>query len=190
MDERYLAIAVHTGQVADFNRLIEAHQDMIYSVAYRLLGQADGATQATEEAFLTAYRALPAYRGGAFHIWLFRILIRECHGRSSRKRIGTTAPPKHSGGQKGETDTTQVIAAGICSLPWEQRVTLVLADVQGLSYEQVAQVTGTYVGSVKSRLSRARTRLGHYLQEGAGAACHSTGGRSQCGGRDEKHSCA
>lgn len=166
MDERYLANAVHTGQVADLNRLIEAHQDMVYSVAYRLLGQADGATQATEEAFLTAYRALPAYRGGSFQVWLLRIVIRTCHKHLRERRDDTAILTGHAEGRGSESEMDQVIGAGISRLPWKQRVTLVLADVQGLSYEEMAQVTGTAPAVVGRRLAEGRRRLRDWLYGG------------------------
>lgn len=172
MDELSLIASARTGQAASFNRLIEAHQDMIYSVAYHLLGQADGAVKATEEAFLTAYRALPAYRGGSFQIWLLRIVIRACHKNLTRRRNNTTIIPKYPEGQGAEMEMAQVIGAGICGLPWKQRVTLVLADVQGLSHEEVAQVTGWAPAEVGRRLAEARGRLRDWLYgSGPGTRC-------------------
>lgn len=181
MDEWTLAVSSCVGNVADFNRLVETHQDMAYNVAYRTLGQADGAVKATAEAFRAAYRALPAYRGGSFQVWLLRIVIRACHKYLSRRRDGTATLPEHAEGQGTESTIAQLIGTGICRLPWEQRVTLVLADVQGLSYEQVAQVTGVSVNTVGLRLGRARVQLACHLQEAPVTIRAVAGGRSQRG---------
>ncbi len=173
MEERALIGAACCGDAGSFNRLVCRHQDAAYNVAYRLLGHADAAGDALEEALLKAHRALPAIRGAPFEVWLLRRVVDACRRRARVSRRGSHVPlgTRVQGGScfggPGETsldpDLVQAIEAGIGSLPFESRVVLVLADVQGLSYEEMAQVTGTAPAVVARRLAAARGRLRDWL---------------------------
>ncbi len=154
MDERALVAAARGGDGESFNRLIAAHQDAAYNVAWRLLGQPGAAMRASEEAFAAAYRALPAYRGEPFKVWLLRFLVRACRRQLAPWRGDMAGPPDRTARQGPEA-----VAAAIGRLSREERVVLVLADMQRLSYEQVARVTGEPVGTVRGRLARARAQL-------------------------------
>jgi len=172
MDERVLSAAACRGDIQSFNQLVSRHQDMAYNVAYRLLGRTDAAGDALEEALLKAHGALPALRGAPFAVWLLRWVVDACRRRA---RLGQTgfAPPLDAQMQDGggfadsegspDPDLVQAIEAGIGSLPFESRVVLVLADVQGLSHEEIAQVTGTAPAVVGRRLAEARRRLRDWL---------------------------
>ncbi len=173
MDERALIGAACRGDVGSFNCLVCRHQDAAYNVAYRLLGHADAAGDALEEALLKAHRALPALRGAPFEVWLLRRVVDACRRRARVSRRGSPVPlgTRVQGGScfgsPGETsldpDLVQAIEAGIGSLPFESRAVLVLADVQGLSDEEMAQVTGAAPAVVGRRLAEARRRLRDWL---------------------------
>ena len=183
MDEQALIASARAGNMHAFNTLVRTYQDIAFNVAYRVLGHADAAADATQDAFLSAYRGLPAFRGGSFRAWLLRIVTNACYDqlRLKKRRPETsledmTEDPDYTCSlidysQNPEEaivrqDLVQAIAAGICKLPLDQRVVLVLSDVQGLSYDEIAEATGASLGTVKSRLSRARARLRDYLTQG------------------------
>ena len=183
MEEQALIASARAGDVHSFNKLVQAYQDMAYSVAYRVLGHADAAAEATQQAFLSAYRGLPAFRGGSFKAWLLRIVTNACYDqlRLKKRRPQTSLEevaedPDYASAlvDRQETpeeavmrrDLAQAIEVAIAKLPFDQRVVLVLSDVQGFNYEEIAGITGVSLGTVKSRLSRARARLRDYLVAG------------------------
>jgi len=160
-----------------------SYQSMAYNVAYRILGDRDAAADATQDAFLSAFKAIGKFRGGSFKSWLLRIVTNACYDQLRLKQRRPTASldallvanpaPIQSLSEPGESpeeyamrqELSRVIQAGIGILPPEQRVTLVLSDVQGLSYQEIAEITGASLGTVKSRLSRARGKLRDFLLE-------------------------
>lgn len=183
MDEQALIASASAGNPHAFNALAYAYQDMAYNVAYRVLGQPDAAADATQDALLSAYRALPAFRGGSFKAWLLRIVTNACYDQlRKRKRRPQTSledmvedadyaaaltDPSESPEQalmRHELATT--LEAAIAKLPTDQRLVLVLSDIEGLSYDEIAVSTGASLGTVKSRLSRARARVRDYLMSG------------------------
>ena len=125
--------AAKRGDTRSFNQLVSQYQDMVYSVAFRILGDGDAAADASQDTFLSAYRAVAKFKGGSFKAWLLRIATNSCYDQ--------------------------------LRVPPDQRTTLVLSDVQGLSYAEIAEVTGASIGTVKSRLSRGRARLRDCLLE-------------------------
>jgi len=183
MDERALVVAARQGDVEAFNQLILIYQGMVYNLAYRILGDPDAAADATQEAFLSAFRAIRKFRGGSFKAWLLRIVTNACYDQLRLKQrrptvsldalpaAGSAVAPPPTGAEETpeehalRQELARVIQAGIQTLPPEQRVTLVLSDVQGLSYQEIAEVTRTSLGTVKSRLSRARAKLRDFLLE-------------------------
>lgn len=182
MDEQALIDAACQGDLASFNRLVLQYQGMTYNLAYRILGNAEGAEDAAQEAFIKAYRNLNQYRGGSFKAWLLRIVTNVCYDqlRHVQRRPASSledlaVDPEHAGKlvdhaeQPGDyalrQELGQVIQRGIEQLPAEQRMVLTLSDVEGLSYEEIAAVMDTSLGTVKSRLSRARAKLRDFLLE-------------------------
>ncbi len=183
MDEQALIARARTGDPDAFNVLVRTYQDMAYNVAYRVLGRPDAAADATQDAFLSAYRALAAFRGGSFKAWLLRIVTNACYDqlRAQRRRPQTSledvsedpdyAAPLTDRAESPEEavmrqDLAQILEAGIAKLPVAQRLALVLSDVEGFSYDEIATVTGVSLGTVKSRLNRARAKLRSYLTSG------------------------
>ena len=180
MDEQGLVAAARRGDVQAFNTLVLNYQTLAYNVAYRVLHDQDAASDATQEAFLSAYRGLQGFRGGSFKAWVLRIVVNACYDQLRQlKRRPTSSldemlvDPDHSDilDDHSETpeeyvlrkDVADSIQAGLDSLPADQRAMVVLSDVQGLNYEEIAQATGVNLGTVKSRLSRGRARLRDYL---------------------------
>jgi RNA polymerase sigma-70 factor (ECF subfamily) len=176
MDEQAFVDDACQGDVTAFNQLVLRYQGVAYNVAFRILGRADAAEDATQEAFLSAYRAIGTLRGGSFKNWLLRIVTNKCLDQlRTRKRRPTLAmdglpvepeylshlaDPGESPQQAVERlELAQVLQVAILALPPGQRSVVVLADVQGLTYQQVAEVLEISLGTVKSRLSRAQGSL-------------------------------
>jgi RNA polymerase sigma-70 factor (ECF subfamily) len=176
--------AAQRGEVAAFNVLVQSFQRQVYNVCYRTLGNADDAADATQEAFLSAFRAVKTFRGpeAGFRAWLLRIAVNACydHLRRRQRRPSDSLEALGDGDDLGAADrladtepgpeqqaltaeTARQLEGANASLPPEQRLTVVLCDVQGLSYEEAAHAMSVELGTVKSRLSRARTRLRELL---------------------------
>ena len=183
MDEPTLIAAAQRGQVDAFNELVLAYQQQVYNLAYRIMGDPASAADAAQDAFISAYESIGRFRGGSFKSYLLRIVANRCYDElRRRKRRPATSfedfgevdeeanPALINGGERPEEyaerqEMARVIQIGIETLPPDQRVTLALADVQGLSYKEIAEATDVSLGTVKSRLSRARVKLRDYLRD-------------------------
>lgn len=174
--------AAQGGDTAAFNELVLMHQTSVYNVALRTLGHPEDAADATQETFIAAYRAIRDFRGGSFKAWLLRIAVNTCYDLLRRKQRRPSTSLDVMVEESGETagfadrkigperaalaaETVSVVEQGLMTLPDDQRTIVVLCDVQGLSYEEAAEVEGVALGTVKSRLSRARARLREFLIE-------------------------
>ncbi|KPL22850.1 MAG: RNA polymerase subunit sigma-24 [Anaerolineae bacterium SM23_84] len=181
MDEQALVAAARRGDTQAFNKLILTYQTLAYNVAYRTLHDPEAAADATQQAFISAFRALPKFRGGSFKAWLLRIVTNACYDqlRRAKRRPASSlddmlVDPDHSALLTDETESPEeraerqdlgyAIQRGLDELPPDQRLTVVLSDIQGFSYQEIAEVTSVSLGTVKSRLSRGRARLRDYLQ--------------------------
>ncbi len=184
MDEQALIQDALEGELEAFNTLVLHYQDMAYNVAYRIMGEHGAADDATQEAFITAYQKLEQYRGGSFKAWLLRIVTNNCYDELRRRQRQPVTPlkPELSDGETLEnpywiedetatpeeeteqTELQQAIQQCINELDNKFRIVLVLVDVEGLDYESAAQAAGTPIGTVKSRLARARERVQDCLQ--------------------------
>ncbi len=183
MDEASLINAAQQGKVDAFNELVLAYQQQVYNLAYRIMGDPASADDVTQEAFISAFQSLPRFRGGSFKSYLMRITANGCYDElRRRKRRPTTsfedfgedmdeeANPALINGSEGpekhaeRREVAHMIQGGIETLPPDQRITLVLADVQGFSYQEIAEATNVSLGTVKSRLARARGKLRDYLR--------------------------
>jgi RNA polymerase sigma factor (sigma-70 family) len=186
MDEPALIQSAQRGNIDAFNTLVLAYQSQVYNVAYRILGEQSAAADATQEAFISAYKNLKRFRGGSFKSWLLRTVTNACYDalRYNKRRPATSldalgddpdgsdsagyaefiAADQESPAEAAErSELRRTIAACVRRLPADQRITFVLSDVQGMSYEEIADAMQTSLGTVKSRLSRARARLRDYL---------------------------
>jgi RNA polymerase sigma factor (sigma-70 family) len=182
MDEPTLIAAAQRGNVDAFNELVLAYQQQVYNLAYRIMGDPASAADAAQEAFISAFQNIGRFRGGSFKSYLLRIVSNSCYDElRRRKRRPATSfedfgevdedanPALVNGGEQPEEyaerqEMARVIQAGIETLPPDQRITLALSDVQGLSYQEIAEVTSVSLGTVKSRLARGRGKLRDYLR--------------------------
>ena len=183
MDENALIQSAQKGDIDAFNRLVLAYQHQVFNLAYRIMGEEAAAADATQEAFISAYNHLKSFRGGSFKSWLLRIVTNACYDdlRRRKRRPATSLEdlakdddgdaefdlPSPTDGPETIVQRREMAAllqVGITTLPDDQRIVLVLSDVQGLSYEEIAEMTNSNLGTVKSRLSRARGKLREYLQ--------------------------
>ena len=183
MDEANLIEAARRGKVDAFNELVLAYQQQVYNLAHRIMGDPASAADATQEAFISAYQSIERFQGGSFKSYLMRTVSNKCYDELRRRKRRPAAsfedfgemdeeanPALVNGGESPEEyvkrqEMAHVIQAGIETLPPDQRITLVLRDVQGLSYQEIAQATDVALGTVKSRLARARGGLRDYLRE-------------------------
>ncbi len=182
MDEQAFIRAAQRGEVAAFNQLVRAYQAQVYRTAYRVLSDQAAAEDAAQDAFVSAFKHIRAYRGGSFKAWLLRIVTNACYDQLRVKQRRPTAsldamlvdPDNPApGADRAAPESPQdfaerqelgaAIQRGLATLPPDQRVTLVLVDVEGLNYDEAAEAMGTNVGTVKSRLSRARMALRDFL---------------------------
>lgn len=182
VDEQRLVAAAQRGNLDAFNELVLAYQDRVYNLAYRILGDPAAAEDATQEAFIAAYRTLKDFRGGSFLSWLLRTVANHCYDELRRQKrrpavsweafgeLDEEANPFLVNGQPTPEEAAQqaeladFLQDAIRSLPPDQRVVLVLSDVEGMDYEQIARTLRIPLGTVKSRLARARARLRDLLQ--------------------------
>lgn len=179
-DERSLAYLAAAGDLDAFNRLVERIQGSAYNTAYRMLNDEEAAADALQEALIKAFRALSTYRGGSFKSWFLRILINTCYDilRTWQRRSvvslddltpeGEPALEVADQGERPEEhiermELRQWLARGIAALPIEQRIAVVLFDVEGYSYNEIVEITEVPLGTVKSRINRGRIRLRDFL---------------------------
>jgi RNA polymerase sigma-70 factor (ECF subfamily) len=162
------------GRQEAFTELVRRHQDHLYALVYRLVPDRDQAADAVQEAFLNAYRNLASYRGGSVKSWLGRIAINAAMDlqRSRKRRPAQPFPefedeswqPPAEPDEEPEAkvvaaERTKALAAALAKLPDEQRTCIVLFDVQGYDYAEIAAAVGMPLGTVKSRIHRGRLAL-------------------------------
>lgn len=154
--------------------LLRRHETRVFSLAYRLLGNRPDAADATQEVFVTLFRKAAQFQHqAAFTTWLHRLTVNACHDLG-RKRARTPVPAERDERQQPGTGTdafTRVddrlqVQSALAALPEDQRVPIVLRDVRGLSYQEIADVTRVPVGTVKSRIARGRMQLATLLGPG------------------------
>ncbi len=173
VDERDLVWRSRAGDLEAFDALVRAYQDRVYSLAYRITGNHEDAGDAAQEAFLRAYRALPTFRSeAAFGTWLYRIAANAALDLVRRRPPGAAtalpAGPPADGDPEAEAHRREVsrrVHLALGQLPAEYRVVVVLRDLHGLAYEEIASVLELPVGTVRSRLSRGREALRRLLAD-------------------------
>lgn len=176
-EDQILVSAALAGDNDSFNQLVERYQNRAYGLCFRMLGDADAAADVAQDAFISAYRHLPSLRG-EFRPWLMRIVANACRDvlRSNKRhpsvsldtnprdedespvlQIADTTPNPEEHLMRAELHRT--ISVALLQIPLDQRTVVILSDIEGMSYDEIAVVTGANIGTVKSRLNRARTRL-------------------------------
>ena len=183
LDEEFsLIAAAQRGEVEPFNTLIRHYQGVAYNVAYRILGDPDSAADVTQEAFIAAFRRIRDFRTTHFRGWLLRIVTNACYDELRRRKRRPQVSVEELAAERPDGDAESLpalianpddeperaaqraalnaaIQACLDALPLSFRTVAIMADVQELSYDEVALALNLSVGTVKSRLSRARDRL-------------------------------
>lgn len=183
-EEQRLISAAQAGDLEAFNQIVRLYETRVYNLCYRMLGDADAAADATQDAFIAAFRNVRNFRGGVFKAWLLRIATNACYDvlRARKRRPAVSLDstdneddnPRTEAPDPGESlddmvvrqELSAAIQQGLAELPEDQRIVIILSDIQGLAYEEIAQITGVQLGTVKSRLSRARAKLRDILRTG------------------------
>ena len=167
------------GDLDSFNQIIISFQSLVYNQAYRIIGEPDAAADATQEAFISAYKKLHTYRGGSFKSWLLRIVSNACYDEYRRRKRQPVVPLFPDGDDGDEMDSagwledpsekpedtlerrelSDAIQYCLDRLDYEFRTIVVLVDVQGIDYASAAEIIDRPLGTVKSRLARARVSL-------------------------------
>jgi RNA polymerase sigma-70 factor, ECF subfamily len=150
-----------------FEQLVERHQHKLYTLAARVLGSQDDAADAVQDAFIRAWLALPSFRHGArFSTWLYRICLNAAHDQRSKRPhtpLEDAAEPADPRDEFVAHELSGALQQALGELDEEYRVAVVLYDVLGCSYAEIAELTDVAQGTVKSRIFRGRRRLGELL---------------------------
>ena len=182
--ETQLIESAQRGDMEAFNQLVLKYQDMMYRISLRTLNDESAADDATQNAMIQAYRNIKSFRGGSFRSWLARVTVNASYDemRRWRRQAGVSFDQENQDGEMIETMPWMIdLSAGpeerfdsvelrdalqecVKSLNSDYRLVVVLVDVEGMSYEEVARVANIPVGTVKSRLARARGQLRKSLQ--------------------------
>jgi RNA polymerase sigma factor (sigma-70 family) len=172
------------GDLDAFNQIVLQHQSLVYNQAYRIMGEKGAAEDATQEAFISAYKKLHTYRGGSFKSWLLRIVSNACYDeyRSRKRKPVVPLFPEGDEGEDAESpawledqaekpedyalrrELSRAIQICLDRLDYEFRTIVVLVDIQGLDYQSAADVIDCPLGTIKSRLARGRQNLKECLQ--------------------------
>ena len=184
MNEDQLIQSAQRGDLDAFNQLILRYQNLLFSIALRILADQDAASDALQEALISAFRKINMFRGGSLRSWLARIVINACYDELRRKRRQPTLPfelldadgeeiepdywvPDSSAGLEEQYESTELeraIQKCLSSLPPDYRAVFVLVDMECMSYEEAAKAVHVPIGTVKSRLARARMQMRKALQ--------------------------
>lgn len=176
--------AAKRGDLDAFNLLILRYQNLLFGIALRILRDEEATADALQEAFISAFRKFHTFRGGSLRSWLARVVVNACYDEMRHKRRQRSVPLAqiNSAGEEIESgywlvDTSagpeecfeagelnHAVQEALRTLPSMYHTVLVLVDVEGLSYEEAAAAAHVPVGTVKSRLARARLQMQNSLQ--------------------------
>jgi RNA polymerase sigma-70 factor (ECF subfamily) len=181
LDDLALLGLAQGGSLPAFDALVRKHERAVYSVAIRLVGRTGAADEITQDTFLRAYNALGRFRGGDFRPWVMRIATNRSYDELRRRRrmpdsfeeleyeppLAWTTLSRHEDpmARIERLELGETLTAALAQLPFDQRLAVVLSDVQGYEYDEISAIVGVPYGTVKSRLSRARARLRSILGE-------------------------
>lgn len=163
-----------SGDISAFNELVIEFQSLVYNLCLRMLGQQQAAEDAAQEAFINAWRSIGSFRGDSFRSWLLRIAANLCRDELRRRgrrpsssldtalEAGMPDPPDDDPLPEESALNAELrssLDAALAQLPEEQRTAIVLCDIEGLDYAEIAVAMNTSLGTVKSRIARARMRM-------------------------------
>lgn len=183
------------GNLDAFNKLVTTYEQRVYNLCYRMLGDPEAAADTTQDAFLNCWRSLARFRGpkdegelaASFRAWLFRIAANACYDVLRQRKRRPTSSLDQQIELAGErefaslgftslhgdepeasalrSELSREIQRSLVQLAEDQRLALILCDVQGFSYEEIAVITSSSLGTVKSRISRGRSKMRDLLLE-------------------------
>ncbi len=185
MDENQLISEAKSGNLHAFNQLVLLHQETVYNCAYRILCDPAGASDITQDTFITAYQNVQKFKEGSFKAWLLRVATNKCFDEFRRQKrhpdvalepivqddqetfdspywLTDTAPLPEEQISQGELN--QAIQDCLHHLPEDFRSIVVMVDMQEMNYEETSKIVGIPLGTIKSRLARARRKLQDCLQ--------------------------
>ncbi len=159
-----------------FSSLVEKYQHDVYNFCYRFTGDADDAADCSQEIFIRVYKHLPKFGfRSTFSTWLYRIMVNACNDmvksrayRTKQVSIDDVATHSHAPGPEQDAihkEIQQVFQAALLRIREKYRTVIILRDVEGRSYEEIASLTGMKLGTVRSTLARARLEMAGYLKE-------------------------
>lgn len=181
-EDQALVLAAQKGDLDAFNQLVTRHERAVYNVCYRMLRDASLAEDATQDAFIRAWNSIDSFRGGIVRPWILRIAtnrtydILRAHARrpaqsleaqpfeSEAEWTSQADAVEHPESFAARGELSSFLQEALAELPEDQRLAIVLSDVQGYAYDEIAEVMDVAVGTVKSRISRGRSRLRAVLQ--------------------------
>lgn len=188
------------GDANAFETLVLEYEKNVYNIALRMTGNSEDAADMTQEAFIKAYNSLQSFRGDSkFSVWLYRIVSNVCLDflRSKNRRPTVSLSVVDDDGEDAQLDvadesqspellldrklTRDSVRRGLDSLPPDYRQILLLREIQGLSYDEIAQALSLEVGTVKSRIFRARKRLCTFLIDDGNISDFSSSGKMKGG---------
>ena len=188
------------GDANAFETLVLEYEKNVYNIALRMTGNSEDAADMTQEAFVKAYNSLQSFRGDSkFSVWLYRIVSNVCLDflRSKNRRPTVSLSVEDDDGEDAQLDvadesqspellldrklTRDSVRRGLDSLPPDYRQILLLREIQGLSYDEIAQALSLEVGTVKSRIFRARKRLCTFLIDDGNISDFSSSGKMKGG---------
>lgn len=181
-DDEACVVRAQQGDKLAFAALVDRHGAYVYNLALRVLRRPEEAEEVAQEAFVRAWRGLPAFqRSAQFHTWLYRIVVNLCYNRLPQLQRELTLLVPDAAAQQ-LADPQQQVETGLLSAELQQRLHQAIADLpehyrllitlrylQELSYNEIVEVTGVPLGTVKTGIHRARTRLRSALEEYEGA---------------------
>ena len=182
--ETTLIQAAQRGDLDAFNQLVLRYQNLLFGIALRLLNDEDMAADAVQEGLISAFRRFNTFRGDSLRSWLARVVVNACYDEMRRKRRQHSIPLEQYNAEGDEIETSYwlvdaqadpelqfettelegAIQRSLNKLPPIYRLMLVLVDIEGLTYEEAAMAAHIPVGTVKSRLARARLQMQKSLQ--------------------------
>jgi len=181
-DDYALIRAFQNGEKAAFDTLVLRYQDRVFNLCIRFLGDYHEAEDTAQDVFVKVYNSLKKFRfESSFFTWLYRIAVNSCKNRvnslefrfrksNTRTDISDDAlkgferenmadPPSNPASELQNKEMMKILQKAINSLPSDQKAVVILRDIQGMSYEEITDITGFKLGTIKSRLSRARNSL-------------------------------
>ena len=183
-DDHHLIAESLQGNTAAFGELVRRYQDRLYNTVYRLVDNAEDALDVVQEAFLNAYQSLDSFKGDAlFFTWLYRIAVNTAISLKRKKRVmgashsmpaataKTVIEPldpsdlSRPGHALEQAEQERRIQQALSRLSPEHRAVLVMKDMEGQKYESMAEVLGVPIGTIRSRLHRARLELRELLEQ-------------------------